>query len=249
MSHLTEAEYAQWKGKKDIPHLRENRTYEDLDESYPSATVDWREKGVVSPVQNQARCGSCWAFSSTAAIESAHAIKTGNLLKLAEQQFVDCDPQSDGCDGGLETWAFEYAEKNSIELEKDYPYTGTDGSCQAAKSLEKVGVTDFTPVKPKSVAAIKAAVAKQPTCVSVDASGSAFQLYTSGILNAKHCGTSLDHAVTAVGYGTEDGLDYLIVRNSWTSGWGEDGHIRIAIPKDGAGVCGILLDSVRPTTD
>jgi len=115
--------------------------------------------------------------------------------------------------------------------------------------LEKVGVVSYSPVKPKSVAQIKAAVAKGPTCVSVDASGAPFQFYNKGILNSRKCGTSLDHAVTAVGYGTENGLDYLIVRNSWTASWGEEGHIRIAIPKNNAGVCGILLDSVRPTTD
>jgi len=85
--------------------------------------VDWREEGAVNPVQDQGQCGSCWAFSSTAAMEGAHFLKTTALLKLSEQQFVDCDPQSDGCDGGLEMYAFEYAKENPQELEKDYPYT------------------------------------------------------------------------------------------------------------------------------
>jgi len=84
--------------------------------------------------------------------------------------------------------------------------------------------------------------------VSVEADTD-FQFYTSGILNAKNCGTNLDHAVTAVGYGTEGGQEYYIVRNSWGSSWGEEGYIRIAAGKNGSGVCGILLDSTRPTTD
>jgi len=84
--------------------------------------------------------------------------------------------------------------------------------------------------------------------VSVEAD-SDFQFYSSGILDTTKCGTNLDHAVTAVGYGTEGGKDYYLVRNSWGASWGENGYIRIAADKDGSGVCGILLDSNRPTTD
>jgi KDEL-tailed cysteine endopeptidase len=75
-------------------------------------------------------------------------------------------------------------------------------------------------------------------------------MYKSGILNSKNCGTSLDHAVTAVGYGTANGQDYFLVRNSWGASWGEKGYIRMATQQDGqSGVCGILLDSNRPTTN
>jgi len=68
-------------------------------------------------------------------------------------------------------------------------------------------------------------------------------------LNDYSCGNDLDHAVVAVGYGSENGLDYFIVRNSWTAKWGEEGYIRLAADKDGDGVCGVLLDTARPTTD
>jgi len=67
-------------------------------------------------------------------------------------------------------------------------------------------------------------------------------------MDSTRCGTDLDHAVTAVGYGNENGKEFLIVRNSWTASWGEKGYFRIAIDKDGNGVCGILMDSSRPTT-
>ena len=70
--------------------------------------------------------------------------------------------------------------------------------------------------------------------------------YTKGIIDDKRCGSELDHAVTAVGYGSEQGKEYLIVRNSWSASWGEKGYFRIALDKDGNGVCGILLDSTRP---
>jgi len=77
----------------------------------------------------------------------------------------------------------------------------------------------------------------------VYAGNSYFQLYSGGILNTDKCVGNIDHAVTAVGWGTEGDQDYLIVRNSWGADWGEGGYIRIALNGDGRGVCGILEDS------
>ena len=93
------------------------------------------------------------------------------------------------------------------------------------------------------------ALEEKPTCVSVSAGNIYFQLYTDGILNTQSCTGGLDHAVTAVGWGMEGEQKYLIVRNSWGADWGEEGYFRIAIDKDGDGVCGVLMDSSRPTTD
>jgi len=185
-------------------------------------------------------------------MEGSHFIETGKLVKLSEQQLVDCSKpeKNEGCNGGLEVYAFKYAEKAALELEANYPYKGKDGKkCLAKKTEEKVGVKSYVRVPKDSVAQLKAAVDKQPTCVSVDASSYAFSSYTKGIMNSKKCGTDLDHAVTAVGYGKEGENEYLIVRNSWTASWGEEGYFRIAINKDGNGICGILMDSARPTTD
>jgi len=83
-------------------------------------------------------------------MEGDHFIKTGKLLKLSEQQFVDCDPQSSGCNGGLEMWAFEYAAKNPQELESDYPYKAVTGQCHAEKSKELVTAVSYTQVPKKS---------------------------------------------------------------------------------------------------
>jgi C1A family cysteine protease len=244
-STFTKFEMDRLKGKK--APVAQTRVVH-LDASNLTDSVDWRAKGAVNPVQDQGQCGSCWAFSSTAAMEGEHFIKTGTLLKLSEQQFVDCDPQSSGCNGGLEMWAFEYAATNPQELEGDYPYTAADGTCKATASKEVVTALSYTAVPKKSDSQLKAAIDAQPTCVSVDA-GIYFQTYKGGILNAPLCGRRLDHAVTAVGYGVENGKEYYIVRNSWGPDWGEEGYIRMAAGKDGAGVCGVLLDSTRPTTD
>lgn len=224
---------------------------EELDTANLDAEVDWRAKGAVNPVQNQGQCGSCWAFSSVAAMEGSHFINKGELLKLSEQQFVDCASTTgnEGCNGGLEVWAFKYAESDPLELEKDYPYTAKTQKCKSVKSKEIVAVESYKRVPKKSVAQLKAAVAVQPTCVSVDAANLHFQMYTGGILDTDKCGHDLDHAVTAVGYGNEAGKEYLIVRNSWGADWGEKGYIRMAIDKDGDGVCGVLLDSSRPSTN
>ena len=107
-----------------LPNTEAPLEEEEFDEESFDArgSVDWRAKGAVNPVQNQGQCGSCWAFSSTAAMEGAHFIKTGKLLKLAESQLVDCSRENSGCNGGLEALAFAYAMENSMELETSYPY-------------------------------------------------------------------------------------------------------------------------------
>lgn len=172
-STYTKDEYKKLLGKKNIS--ADIKVEEELlDTSNLEASVDWRSKGAVNPVQDQGQCGSCWAFSSTAALEGAHFIKTGKLLKLAEQQFVDCVNTCYGCNGGLESLAFDYAKKTPQELESDYPYTARDGSCKATASKEKIQVTSYKHVKSKSYTQLQAAVSAQPTCVSVDAESSAW---------------------------------------------------------------------------
>jgi len=109
-------------------------------------------------------------------------------------------------------------------------------------------VNTYATVTPSSVAQLKAAIAIAPVSVTVEADTYAFQGYTGGILNTPDCGTQLDHAITAVGYGTQNGQDYYIVRNSWGSSWGDQGYINIAAV-EGAGICGIQQISVWPTTN
>jgi C1A family cysteine protease len=115
----------------------------------------------------------------------------------------------------------QYAESNTQELEADYQYTAKDGSCQASASEGKVLVSQIHNVQAQSVDQLKAAIAQGPVAVTIEADTMTFQMYTSGILDSTKCGTNLDHAVAAVGYGTENGVEYYIVRNSWGANWGE----------------------------
>ena len=143
----------------------------------------------------------------------------------------------------------EYVQQNGQTLEENYTYTARDGTCRASQVASAAGVTKVNNVPGYSADALKAAIAVGPTSVTVEADRSVFQRYTGGVLNSKACGTNLDHAITAVGYGTLDGQDYFIVRNSWGASWGDKGYINIATASGrSAGICGIQIDSVWPNT-
>ncbi|PAN22666.1 hypothetical protein PAHAL_4G035500 [Panicum hallii] len=210
--------------------------------------VDWRQLGAVTEVKNQEQCGGCWAFSAVAAMEGINSIVTGNLISLSEQEVIDCDSQDGGCNGGIMQNAFQFVINNGgIDTEADYPFTGTDGTCDANRVNEKVVTIDnFVDVATNNETALQEAVASQPVSVAIDAAGRAFQHYQSGIFNGM-CGTRLDHGVTAVGYGSENGRDFWIVKNSWSDGWGEGGYIRMArnVPSP-RGKCGIAMDASYP---
>jgi len=146
-----------------------------------------------------------------------------------------------------------YVAQNGQVLESDYAYEGKGGSCRASSYTAQVHVAQVNNVQAHSAAALRAAISQGPTSVTVEADTRAFQGYTSGVLNTKACGTKLDHAIAGVGYGTENGVNYYIVRNSWSAKWGEQGYIRIASEETSTwwapalGICGIQQVSVWPT--
>ncbi|GAA0145253.1 cysteine protease [Lithospermum erythrorhizon] len=213
--------------------------------------VDWRKKGAVAPIKNQGSCGSCWAFSTVAAVESINKIVTGELVPLSEQELVDCDKKYNaGCNGGLMDYAFEFIISNGgIDTEDDYPYRGIDGRCDATRQNSKaVTIDGYEDVPPSNENALQKAVAHQPVSVAMEASGRALQFYKSGVFTGR-CGTSVDHGVVVVGYGSENGSDYWIVRNSWGTSWGEGGYFRLERNVKGTsdGKCGIALQPSYPT--
>ncbi|KAG6666187.1 hypothetical protein CIPAW_01G014000 [Carya illinoinensis] len=219
------------------------------DEKLP-ASVDWRAKGAVNSVKDQGSCGSCWAFSTVATVEGINQIVTGELISLSEQELVDCDREYNaGCNGGLMDYAFEFIINNGgMDTEADYPYQGVNSKCDTARKHSKVvSIDGYEDVPPYDENALKKAVAHQPVSVAIEASGRALQLYESGVFTGE-CGSELDHAVVAVGYGTENGADYWLVRNSWGANWGEDGYIKIERNAVGTftGKCGIAMEASYP---
>ncbi len=202
--------------------------------------IDWRNNGAVTPVKDQGQCGSCWAFGAVAAIESYGKI-TGRypLQVLAPQQVTSCDKTSYGCSGGWSEHAFNYVvTAGGIELESSYPYvsgqTGITGICKSNSALFVAKITGYTAVTPGE-ANLAAALNNGPPTVCLAAT--AFQTYTGGILT--QCDNNVDHCVQAVGYTSS----YWIVRNSWGTGWGEQGFIRIA---RGSDLCMISDDVTYP---
>ncbi|KAG2575230.1 hypothetical protein PVAP13_7KG422300 [Panicum virgatum] len=189
------------------------------------------------------------AYNAIGEEERRYQIVTGDLISLSEQELVDCDTSyNEGCNGGLMDYAFEFIINNGgIDTEEDYPYKGTDNRCDVNRKNAKVVTIDsYEDVPVNSEKSLQKAVANQPVSVAIEASGRAFQLYSSGIFTGR-CGTALDHGVTAVGYGTENGKDYWIVKNSWGSSWGEAGYIRMERNvKASSGKCGIAVEPSYP---
>jgi C1A family cysteine protease len=205
----------------------------------PAPAFDWREKKVVGPVKDQGNCGSCWAFSTVGNLEGLHAIKTGDLVQYAEQQLVDCDKADDGCNGGLMENAFAYIkEAGGIELQSDYKYKARDGQCKFDVKKAALKVTGFDVKADMNEEEMKALLVQTgPLAIALNADPLMF--YSGGIVDAsaEECDPEgLNHGVTLVGYGTENGQDFWIVKNSWSASWGEDGYFRMA---RGKGTCGI----------
>ncbi|GAB9464506.1 Papain-like cysteine protease c1 [Globisporangium polare] len=256
LADLTNDEYKQMLGYKRSKKARKaisTFTAPANKESVP-ITWDWREHDVVTPVKNQGQCGSCWAFSAVASLESVYAISTGKLESFSEQELVDCVQGGiDTCNHGGEMHdGFEEVITNhggKIDLEADYPYTAeSKGLCKADDSKAIGHFTGYANVTQGDEDALMAAVAtKGVQSVAIDASSFTFQLYRHGVYSWPLCANGpdqLDHGVAAAGYGNYKGKDFWLVKNSWGESWGMKGYIMMSRNKKNQ--CGIATDASYP---
>ncbi|CAK9012216.1 Cathepsin L [Cleaved into: Cathepsin L heavy chain, partial [Durusdinium trenchii] len=226
-------------------------------------SIDWRFTGAVSDVKSQGRCGACWAFAATGAMESAFFLRSGILVSLSEDQLLECDsdPFQKACVGGNFYYSLKYLSSNAATTSRDYAYSYTSGrsldgdlSCLAGtagvpgviRGSSSSGGVIFVA---RNEAALKAAVARQPVAVAINGYVDEFKFYESGVLDSPSCDENVDHAVLVVGYGTTlEGEDFWLVRNSWGFGWGSQGYIKVARNTNAKfGMCGITKQANFPS--
>jgi cathepsin L len=217
------------------------RNYADFSGVEAPNDIDWTTKGAVTPVKDQAQCGSCWAFSTVGSTEAAHFFKSGSLVSLSEQQLVDCSGSygNQGCNGGLMDNAFKYylGKGGGAATETSYPYTAKDGSCKSFTVAATIA--KYTDVPEKDEDSLKTALASTPVSIAVDARK--WQSYRGGVFTGCTGSVQLDHGVLAVGYTSGDSWK---VKNSWGSSWGEQGFIRLKIDSN---ECGLANAASWPT--
>eukprot|EP00750_Incisomonas_marina_P031462 INCI8172.1.p2 GENE.INCI8172.1~~INCI8172.1.p2 ORF type:complete len:386 (+),score=73.48 INCI8172.1:107-1159(+) len=267
---LTPAEF-----KRHLNFVRSAERDEDVEVTKPAfaasaapANFDWRDQAdVVSKVKDQGQCGSCWAFSTTEAIESQWVLAGNEAAVFSPQQIISCDHTDDGCNGGDTLTAYKYVESaGGMATIKEYPETssetGRTGTCKrfAHPTLGKISGHTFATKGCESGACndqdedtmVANVHSTGPASICVNAE--AWQLYNSGVMTGAHCGghaaDDLDHCVQVVGYngysgpGAEAKDDYWIVRNSWNTDWGEKGYIYVEL---GVNACGIANEATFPT--
>jgi len=202
------------------------------------------DNGHVSSVKNQKNCGSCVAFANMALIETCFKKLTGVFGDYSEQELVDCGYGQNGAKGCNGAWPFAYAKwtadgRKSLTHESRYPYLNKEPRLTCPTNLEAYNqgaqVTESYYTYEGDEELMKRLVVEHGAVQAGVRSAGPFQEYSGGVF-AGCTSDNTDHAVTVVGFGTDNGVDFWLIKNSWGPDWGEQGYIRL---KRGVGMCGI----------
>ncbi|XP_026318709.1 ervatamin-B-like [Hyposmocoma kahamanoa] len=222
-----------------VPLGGDNCKLQQTPEDNPPASWDWRNYNAVGRVKAQGQCGSCWTFSAIGNVEGQYAIKHGSIIHLSEKQLLDCDTEAAGCDGGWPRQAFTFLQQvGGVMTEKDYPYSPVQQRCSFDKRKVRVQVTGCDKWRFSNEEDIKKVLHKRgPLSVVIDATdmgGYNGKLVTK----CRHYpGSRGLHAVLLVGYGSENGVNYWVFKNSWGTTFGENGYFKA---QRGINICGLL---------
>jgi len=198
--------------------------------------VDWVKSGAVTEVRDQGNCGACWAFATTAVLETQLYLRSGTLVQLSPQHLIDCVQDNDHCNGGKTTFAALWIQQNGMVLDRLDPYLCMDPTMKECR----LSICNFKVPKiihPNSLVGKNLMLltkeydslmlAIQKGTVSVLLTSSAYMyLYPGGIMSECTNQESL-HAMVVVGYGHDSGIPYWKLKNSWGKHWGEEGYLRL----------------------
>ncbi|SPF48491.1 Putative cysteine peptidase (modular protein) [Syntrophobacter sp. SbD1] len=201
----------------------------------PPATLDYRNYNngldCVTPITDQGNCGSCWAFATTAALESQVLMKSSISTDESEQILVSCGGAGD-CNGGYIDLASDFIQTTGLPPESCFPYTGTNNSCSNAvcpswqSDTYNITAWQWVTMESPTVDAIKSALTTYGPLVTTMNVYADFYYYTGGVYSYTSGTLEGGHAILIIGY--DDNNQYFIVKNSWGTGWGEAGFFRIA---------------------
>lgn len=208
--------------------------------------IDWRNhngRNYVTSVKDQGECGGCFAFASAAVLEYWSVRRTGFPKSLSAQSIMDCTSGRGrpdiGCDGGLMEYVFEYAKEHPIGLEQDFPFTGHLNTCPN-RLVANVNVQEYTVVTHednKDAEFMLEYVLHHYGPVAAGIDSTRMDNYVGGVYPASRCSTDIDHAVTIVGYTP----NAWIIKNSWGTGWGEDGYLYLERGKNACGIAEYMV--------
>ena len=221
----------------------------NLSNTYPDE-VDFREKNIIGPIEDQGKCGSCYSFATVAATESAYCLKNSgsrSFRKFSKQQMVDCGPNKTnylrGCNGGVLESAYSYLREVGISEASDYPYTGTPGKCKADNVKMFLKIRGYSLLREVNKDGILNMLSQQPISMSMQVMGY-LKLYTGGIVDVKGpCGFFYNHAILAIGYDNDTEFPYFILKNTYGDDWGMEGYMYYQIGIGSFGMCAIINDN------